>query len=178
VPSHSGPGDVSDEPPFGLLQFTVLEVLNALLDLDTIKGPGPDGVPPLILKSCVSAFALPLCLLFNRSLASCVFPDRWKLSFVVPIFKSGKRNDVSNYRGIAILSTVGKLVELLVKRHMYEDLKCQLEDFQHGFVKGRPTVSNLLEYSSFVLKSIEGGCQLDCLLLDKMSTVVEPSRCQ
>jgi hypothetical protein len=82
VPSDPGPGDVSDEPPFGSIQFSLLEVLNALLDLDTNKGPGPDNVPPLILKSCASAFALPLCLLFNRSLASCVFPDRWKLSFV------------------------------------------------------------------------------------------------
>jgi hypothetical protein len=65
---------------------------------------------------------------------------------------------VSNYCGIAILSTVGKLFELLVYRHMYEDLKSQLANFQHGFVKGRSTVSNLLEYSSFVLKSIEDGC--------------------
>jgi hypothetical protein len=30
VPLDPGPGDVSDEPPFGSLQFTVLEVLNAL----------------------------------------------------------------------------------------------------------------------------------------------------
>jgi hypothetical protein len=144
VPSDPGPGDVSDEPPFGSLQFSLLEVLNALLDLDTNKGPGPDNVPPLILKSCASAFALPLCLLFNRSLASCVFPDRWKLSFVTLLYKSGKRNDLSNYRGIAILSTVGMLFELLVYKHMYEDLMDQLADCQHGFVKGRSTVSNTL----------------------------------
>jgi hypothetical protein len=72
----SDPGDVGDELPFGSLLFTDLEVLNALLGLDSTKGPGPDDVSPLILKSCVSAFALQLCLLFNRSLASCVFPDR------------------------------------------------------------------------------------------------------
>jgi hypothetical protein len=47
------------------------------------------------------------------------------------------------------LTSVGKLFELLVYRHMY------------GFVKGRSTVSNLLEYSSVVLKSIEDGCQVD-----------------
>jgi hypothetical protein len=137
--------------------------LNALLNLDTNKGPGSDNIPPLILKSCASAFALPLCVLFNRSLASCVLPDRWKLSFVTPIFKSGKRNDMSNYRGIAILSTVGKLFELLVYRHMYEDLQGQLANCQHGFVKGRSTVSNLLEYSSYVLKSFEDGCQVDSI---------------
>jgi hypothetical protein len=120
VPSDPGPDDVSDEPPFGSLRFTVLEVLNVLLDLDSNKGPDPDGVPPLILKNCASAFALPLCLLFNRSLTSCVFPDKWKLSFVTPIFKIGKHNDVSNYHGIAILSRVGKLFELLVYRSINE----------------------------------------------------------
>jgi hypothetical protein len=73
---------------------------------------------------------------------------------------------VSNYRGIAILSVVGKLFELLVYRHMYEDLKSQLADCQHGFVKNRSTVSNLLEYSSFVLKSIEDGCQVDSIDTD------------
>jgi hypothetical protein len=32
--------DVIDEPPFGSLQFTVLEVLNAFLDFNSNKGPG------------------------------------------------------------------------------------------------------------------------------------------
>jgi hypothetical protein len=36
-------------------------------------------------------------------------------------FKSGKHNDVSTYRGIAILSTVGKVFEILVYKYMYED---------------------------------------------------------
>jgi hypothetical protein len=63
VPSDPGPDDVSDEPLFGSLQFT--EVLNAKLDLDSSKGPGPDGIPPLILKNCALAFALPLSLLLG-----------------------------------------------------------------------------------------------------------------
>jgi hypothetical protein len=140
----------------------------------------PDGVPLLNLTNSASAFALPLCLLFNRSLASYVFLNKWRLLFVTPIFKSWKRNEVMNYRGIAILTTVGKLFELIVYTYMYEDLKGQLVDCQHGFVKGRSTVSNLLEYSSFVLKSIEDWCQVDSIYtdLDEMSTNVEESRCQ
>jgi hypothetical protein len=89
---------VNDEPPFGSLQLTVMEVENMLLELDDTKGLGPDGVLPLILKNFASVFALPFCMLFNRSLATCIFPDRWKLSFVTPIFKSGRRNDISNCR--------------------------------------------------------------------------------
>jgi hypothetical protein len=45
---------------------------------------------------------------------------------------------------------------LLVHIHMYEDLKGQLADSQHGFVKGKSTVS-------VVLKSIEDGCQVDSI---------------
>jgi hypothetical protein len=35
---------MNDEPPFGSLHFTVLEVENALLKMDHSKGPSPDGV--------------------------------------------------------------------------------------------------------------------------------------
>jgi hypothetical protein len=45
-------------------------------------------------------------------------------------------------------------------------LKGQLADCQHGFDKGRSTVLNLLEYSSFVLKSIEDRCQVDSIYTD------------
>jgi hypothetical protein len=129
------------------------------------EGPGPDGVPPLILKSCASGLSLPLCLFFNRSLA--FFLISGSSRFVTPIFKIGERNDVSNYRGIAILTTVGKLFELLVFRtHVRGPERSAGGLRQHGYVKGRSTVSNLLEYFYFVLKSIENGCQVDLIYTD------------
>jgi hypothetical protein len=76
------PDLVQDDPPFGAFQFTVDEVQSVLLELDVSNGEGPDGILLLILKNCESAFARPLSLLFNRSLLTCVFPDRWKLSYI------------------------------------------------------------------------------------------------
>jgi hypothetical protein len=67
---------VQDDSPFGAVQFTVYGSQSVLLELDVSKGAGSDGIPPLILKNCASAFARPLFLLFNRSLSTCVFPDR------------------------------------------------------------------------------------------------------
>lgn len=193
VPSDSGPTVASDDPPLGSLQFSVDEVELALLNLDANKGPGPDKIPPSILKKCATSFSLPLCLIFNRSLVTCVFPEKWKLSFVTPIYKNGKRNDVANYRGIAILSAVAKLFELLICRTMYEDLRCLISEDQHGFMQGRSTVSNLIEYVSFILKAMEEGSQVDsvytdfskafdkvrhCLLLLKFAaSPIEPARC-
>jgi hypothetical protein len=57
---------VSDEPPFGSLQFTVLEVLNALLDLDSNKGPVPDGARRL-----------------HCHFVLCSSTGHWRLSFFV-----------------------------------------------------------------------------------------------
>jgi hypothetical protein len=85
---------------------------------------GPDGITPLILmKNCASTFACPLYLLFNRFLSTCFFPDSWKLSYVTPIFKKSRRNNVKDYRQVAILSAIPKCFELLVYRTIYDDLK-------------------------------------------------------
>jgi hypothetical protein len=81
--------------------------------LDVNKGSGPDGIPPIILKNCASPFAKPLSLVFNRSMVTRVFPDRWKVSCVTPIFKKGRRSNVEDYRGVAILSAIPKRFELL-----------------------------------------------------------------
>jgi hypothetical protein len=150
---------MQDDPPFYALQFTVDEVQSVLLELDVSKGAGPDGIPPLILKNCASAFARPLYLLFNRSLSTYVFPDRWKLFYVTPIIKKARRNNVEDYCGVSILSAIPKRFELLVYRTMYDDLKNLISVNQHGFMKNRstPTVTNLLECASFVLNSIEEG---------------------
>jgi hypothetical protein len=59
--------------------------------------------------------------------------------------------------GVAILSAIPRRFELLVYRTMYEDLKNLVSVNQHGFMLNRSTVTNLMEYPSFVLNSIEEG---------------------
>jgi hypothetical protein len=49
---------------------------------------------------------------------------------------------------------------------MYNDLKNVMSINQHGFMKNRSTIANLLEYASFVLNSIEDGNQVDSIYTD------------
>jgi hypothetical protein len=104
---------------------------SVLLELDVSKGAGPDGIAPLILKKCASAFTRPLSLLFNRSLSTC-FPDRWKLSCGIAIFNKSRRNKVEDYCGVTILSAISKRFELLVYRTMYDNLKNIISVNQHS----------------------------------------------
>jgi hypothetical protein len=85
-PSDPGREVLSDEIPLGSLQLSVTEVECALMDLDANKVPSSDKSPPSKLKKCATGFASPLCLIFNRSLSTCVFPAQWKLFFVTPLF--------------------------------------------------------------------------------------------
>jgi hypothetical protein len=48
----------------------------------------------------------PTSLIFNIYLSTCDFPDRWKLSCVITIFKKSRRNNVEDYRGVTILSAI------------------------------------------------------------------------
>jgi hypothetical protein len=65
-------------------------------------------------------------------MATSVFPDRWKVSYVTPIFKKGRRNNVEDYRDVAILSAIPKRFELLVYKGMNNDLKNLMSINQHG----------------------------------------------
>jgi hypothetical protein len=57
----------------------------------------------------------------------------------------GRRNNVEDYREVAILSAIPKRFEL-VYRTMHDDLKNLISVNQHGFMKNRLTMTNLLEF--------------------------------
>jgi hypothetical protein len=48
---------------------------------------------------------------------------------------------------VAIISAIPKRFDLLVYRGMYNDLKNLMSINQHGFMKIRSTITNLLEYA-------------------------------
>lgn len=146
--------------------ITVEDVLNHLLCLDNDLSSGPDGIPAFILKNCCKSLARPLTFLFQNSLKQAVFPKIWKNSFIIPIHKKGTRGDISNYRPIAKLSCIPKLFEAIIFKSFYFSCKPFLAIEQHGFMKKKSTVTNLLEFTSFTNKTIENGHQVDCIYTD------------
>ena len=62
---------------FGSIQILHDCVRNKLSQLDVSSSMGPDGMHPMLLKSCPS-LARPLCLIFQKSFRSGVLPDEWK----------------------------------------------------------------------------------------------------
>lgn len=142
------------------------EILTAILKLNSNKGPGPDKIHPSFLINCAYEISTPLLHIFNLSLNSGKFPQNWKYSFLSPIFKSGNRNNIQNYRGIAILSAIPKLLEKIVCNKLSDIISPSLNNEQHGFLRNRSTITNLSIFTSSIFANMENGVQTDAIYTD------------
>ena len=84
-----------------------------------------------------------ICLLdiFNKILDLEYFPSMWSEGTVTPIFKKGDKCDTNNYRGIVILSNIGKLFSKLVNFRLtkwFNENK-SINESQFGFRENRST---------------------------------------
>ena len=141
-------------------------VLKSLKGLKYCANPGPDGIPSIILKNCADLLSYPLTFLFNASLKFGYFPSYWKRSYIIPIHKSGGRSEISNYRGIAKLSVIPKLFEKLVTDILSHSISSIISPYQHGFLRGRSTCTNLMELSSHINSGLCNRKQTDVVYTD------------
>ncbi|XP_045471735.1 uncharacterized protein LOC123678645 [Harmonia axyridis] len=127
---------------------------------------GDDQLPAVFLRECSSALAGPLHRIISISLSSFTFPMRWKRARVVPVFKKGDSSSVENYRPISILSNFAKVYEEVLYSSIYHHIKQRLSSAQHGFVRGRSTVTNLATISQVIAESLDDGGQVDVIYTD------------
>ncbi|XP_053691665.1 uncharacterized protein LOC128740165 [Sabethes cyaneus] len=146
--------------------FSETDVAAAIKKLKPSLQPGPDGIPPIIFKNCVDTLCAPLTAICNLSLSQSSFPDAWKESFLFPVFKKGDRTAVENYRGITSLCAGSKLLESLVNKLLFQEVKRHISCDQHGFFPGRSTTTNLTEFTSFCIQNMENGTQIDTIYTD------------
>ena len=119
------------------------------------KSAGIDHIPGRLLKAASEIIAPSLVYIYNLSLEKAMFPQEWKIAKVTPLFKSGKRTLIENYRPISVLPNVAKVFEQEVHQQLYNFLEENqiLHPSQHGFRTRKSTQTALL---SVVDKWLEG----------------------
>jgi len=85
------------------------EMFSIINSLSQNKICGPDNISPYFIR--MSASLISVFVLVNYSFTLGIFPDNLKLVKVVPIYKTGNKQIVSNYRPISILSSITKIFE-------------------------------------------------------------------
>ena len=80
------------------ISVTPKMVKKVIMNLDLSKASSPDCIHVEVLKNCEPELSFILAELFNKCLIESCFPDSWKVSSVVPVFKNvGERSTAKNY---------------------------------------------------------------------------------
>ena len=118
------------------ISITPKMVRKVVMNLDLSKASGPNCISVVVLKNCEPELSYILAKLFKKCLKESCFPDCWKVSSVVPVFKNVReRSTAKNYCPVSLLSVVSKVFEKLKNNRIVDHLeKCGLySDFQNGF---------------------------------------------
>ena len=118
------------------ISVTSKMVKKVITNLDSSKASGPDCNPVVVLKNCEPELSYVLAELFNVCLKESCFPDCWKVSLVVPIFKNVRGwSTAKNCHPVSLLSFMTKVFEKFVNNRFLDHLeKCGLfSNFQYGF---------------------------------------------
>jgi hypothetical protein len=97
-----------------------------------------------------------LCKLFNCILDTGYFPSSWSSAVIVPILKKGDTTDPNNYRGISLVSNLGKLFTSVLNKRLllWADSNDVLTDAQFRFKPGYATVDAIFALHSLISNSL------------------------
>ena len=158
-------GDGEQDVAFAIHEEMVGDLLRSL---DVRKSMGPDGMHPRVLKELAEELAEPLSIIYRQSWLSGEVPVDWRLANVTPIYKKGRRADPGNYRPVSLTSVPGKLMEQIILRVITRHLqgKQAIRPSQHGFMKGKSCLTNLISFYDWVTCPVDEGKPVDVVYLD------------
>ena len=97
--------------------------------------------------------------MINCSFTTGIVPQAIKIAKVVPIYKKGERDDVTNYRPISILPYFSKFYEKLMYNRLYNFVEKSgiIFNTQHGFQPGHSPFMSLLGMQDKISNAIENN---------------------
>ena len=130
------------------------EIADAVQNTKNGKATGKGNIHNEFLKCSKNDIGKSLTHLFNTILSSGNYPEDWSFGFITPIHKKGNKTDPENYRGITVLSCLGKLFNSILNNRLIKYLEDNniLKDEQAGFRKGFRTTDNIFTLKTLIDK--------------------------
>ena len=151
-PSNRSPTELIVQNPnlFSLSSnnLTKNEILEATKLLKDKKTADHTGISTNFIKQTIPAFIDPLFHILKLSFSTGVVPMQFKIAKVIPIFKSGDRNQMDNYRPISLLSSFSKIMEKIIAARLLDFLDANniLSKWQFGFRPGHSTTHPMVHF--------------------------------
>jgi Reverse transcriptase (RNA-dependent DNA polymerase) len=144
------------------------EIMHFIKLMPNKKSCGYDGIPMFLLKKIAPLIAAPLAHIINSSFEQGKYPSAMKQAIVVPIYKKGDSLDSKNYRPISNLPSFSKVLEncFLIRLTNFFCDNDLLPPSQHGFLKGKSTMTALYEYLNEVYAALEAKQKVLSIFFD------------
>ena len=137
-----------------------------MTNLDTSKASDPDGIPSRLLQACSLEIAPSICKLFNHFLHTGHIPSEWKSANITPVHKKERKEVAENYRPISLLPILSKALEWCVFLRLYNHIEHFITQSQHGFLRQRPCITQLLPVLHTIGHHSTKKIQTDIIYLD------------
>ena len=142
-------------------------------------GSGVDKINARIFKATYQSIIHKLTFFVNICLRHGIFPDNLKIAVIKPIYKTGDKHRMNNYRPISILPYISKLLEKVIYSRLIDHLEMNntriLCENQFGFRKKLSTYMPLILLQEKITKAFENNHPVCGLYLDlkkKLSTLL------
>ncbi|TRZ06777.1 hypothetical protein HGM15179_020330 [Zosterops borbonicus] len=147
-----------------------MSIYNFLKNHFLVKPPqGPDGIHPRVMRKLEKELVKPLSVIYQQSWLTGKVPADWKLSNVTSIYNKGQKDDPGNYRHVSVTLVLGKVIKEIIltaiTQHMQDNQA--IRHSQHGFMKGRSFLTNLISFYNKVTHLVDEGKAVDVVYLDQ-----------
>ena len=142
------------------------EIHKAIMNLKNGKAPGDDMIAAELLKADMKTTVTLLHKLFLKVWENEWTPEDWRNCVIVKIPKKGDTKNCSNWRGITLMSIVGKVLSKIVITRIARAVNQNLRKEQAGFRKGRNTSEQIFVLRNIIEQSIEWNSSLYTCFID------------
>ena len=148
-------------------EITKEEVKRALNETKTDKAAGMDGVKAEMLKEGGMTALEWLVRVFDICFMLSLVPVEWVIACIVPLYKGkGDMNECSNFRGISLLSVVGKVYGRILINRIRDKTENVIAEVQSGFRKCRGCIDQIFIVRQICEKYLSRGKDVYFAFLD------------
>ena len=146
-------------------RFDKEEVVQVLKDLEGDKAPGPDGFTIAFFQHCWQVIQDDIMGFFEEVYEQGQFESSLNATFLALIPKKNDARNIRDYRPIALIGSVYKLLSKVLANRLKEVLDDLISESQNAFVGGQQMLDSVLianEYLDSRIRRQPGViCKLD-----------------
>ena len=149
-------------------EISMVEHKKSFKSLKRNKACGVDGILNEFLIHSSPAIKDAILLLFNVILQTGCFPEIWAKGEIVPVYKKGNMSDPSNYRGIFLVSCLGKAFSNIINQRLNDwaeinNIYCQN---QFGFRKQKSVTDCIYIIHGLIEHFLSNSVPFYCSFVD------------